>query len=494
MRTAAMGLNSAAGILGFILGPVIAAAVAAIPEFHVWKATINETTSPGWASIVLSLVAVPFLITFTDVRPNKVRSHAALAPQEDEEMKIKNKSAAGVGEERAEDQETGTFDEWDWKKDALRRMKERAEQRRLLTEEVDPDDLLGLNSFGLVDTTLIPSSLSSPPRHGFDDDDLISLQDPFVFKPTEGQVSTRRILTNPIPSGGSVRSIDSIRQLQQPGVPVVAVLVCLYLQFVFYTAFTVFETIGSPYTIHYYDWHIKENGYLFAGIGAACILAIVILQGFSFIASDRTILLGSQVVMLAGFAILVNYPFKEGVGLVRFLIGVFTASMGFSAACALLIALFSKLLENQEMGMMMGFLSTAGSAARIVGPLAAGYIMNYLGASLVFLLTTALLLTALVLNIIFYRRLYTPSITDTSAINSTVSHRSSSSSSASAIKDPYGPHKKPLNKEQEAQVEAIAERNRQKEAKRLRREEHEKNKRATLTEPQYSDNTSAHTL
>jgi len=71
--------------------------------------------------------------------------------------------------------------------------------------------------------------------------------------------------------------------------------------------------------------------------------------------------------MLAGFGVLINYPFDANVELPRFLIGVAFASTGFSAACALLIAIFSKILQDQEQGLMMGYLSTAGSAARMIG-------------------------------------------------------------------------------------------------------------------------------
>jgi len=130
--------------------------------------------------------------------------------------------------------------------------------------------------------------------------------------------------------------------------------------------------------------------------------------------------------MLAGFGVLINYPFDANVELPRFLIGVAFASTGFSAACALLIAIFSKILQDQEQGLMMGYLSTAGSAARMIGtlisffvfnihtyccmikgPIGASYILDYVGGSLVFLITVALLVTSFILTLVCWTKLHT---------------------------------------------------------------------------------------
>jgi len=348
-RTLVMGLNSAAGILGFVLGPAIAAALAFLPEFSVWEFKFDQVTSPGYASILLALFCMLFLPTFKDIKkkvpPVFVEAHPIL------------------------------YDEG--------------------VEDVDLEERFGTN----VDSTLLNDVVSA------------SLQDGAQL--TEGDMAHSTMTANPLPSA-SVGSLHSLRKLADPksGLPIMGILVCLYLQFIFYTAFTVFETIGTPYTQNVFGWSVTENGLLFAGIGGACILALALLQFFALFMRDRALLIGTELVMLAGFGILISYPFDSNVDLARFLVGVALASIGFSAACALLIAIFSKILADQEQGLMMGYLSTSGSAARMVGPIGASYILDYVGGSLVFLITAALLVTSLILTVVCYTKLITKGAAD----------------------------------------------------------------------------------
>lgn len=216
--------------------------------------------------------------------------------------------------------------------------------------------------------------------------------------------STRVAETNPL-AKASTKSIQSLKRLTEPGLPLIAVLLCLYNQFMFYTAFTVFETIGTPYTQNAYGWDVRKNGFLFAGIGGGCIVSLVILQVFAMFFSDRLLLLVCEILMTGGFAMLIEYPFSKDVELLRFLVGVITASVGFSSACAILMALFSKLLGDAEQGLMMGWLSATGSLARVIGPLFASYVLEYVGGSLVFLIVVVGLVSSLGFTIIFYMRL-----------------------------------------------------------------------------------------
>lgn len=228
-----------------------------------------------------------------------------------------------------------------------------------------------------------------------------------VYKSEKFLSTTAVAETNPL-AKASTKSLQSLKRLAEPGLPMIAVCLCLYNQFVFYTAFTVFETIGTPYTQHAYGWKVQKNGFLFAGIGGGCIVSLVLLQVFAMFLSDRWLLLICEVLMTGGFAILIEFPFSEDVELARFLGGVAAASVGFSSACAILMALFSKLLGDAEQGLMMGWLSATGSLARVIGPLFASYVLDYVGGSLVFLIVVALLVTSLIATILFFQRLKTP--------------------------------------------------------------------------------------
>eukprot|EP01088_Endostelium_zonatum_P011347 TRINITY_DN2547_c0_g3_i1.p1 TRINITY_DN2547_c0_g3~~TRINITY_DN2547_c0_g3_i1.p1 ORF type:complete len:537 (-),score=95.03 TRINITY_DN2547_c0_g3_i1:119-1729(-) len=176
----------------------------------------------------------------------------------------------------------------------------------------------------------------------------------------------------------------------------------LFLQFAFYCAFTVFETLGTLYAQHSYGWSTVDAGYLFSAIGADCVVALVILQIFVSVlrVPDMITLLISQVIMIAGFGVLVNYPFQDPVQIWRFLVGVFSASGAFSAACALLISVFSKVSDGLEQGFLMGLLSSSGSVARIVGPLAATFGNKFVGPGAVFAGVVGVLMASVVATVV----------------------------------------------------------------------------------------------
>jgi len=329
-RTTVMIANSAASILGFILGPAMATGLSALPAFELSVFKGNDLTYPGWASVLLALFCLIFVPTVKNIRPRK----------------------AGEGVFPAK---------------------------------------------GALD----PSSLS------------------------QAHIATE---TNPYvkPSDASVRSLKT---LAQPGLPIWTVIVVLYLQFAFYNAFTVFETIGTPYTQHAYGWSVTTNGFLFAGIGGGCIVSLVILQVGAMLFQDRTLLLVTEVLMAGGFGLLIQWPFDEYVELPRFLIGVGLASVGFSSACAVVISIFSKLLENVEQGVMMGWLSASGSLARVAGPLFSAYVLEYVGGGLVFLITTFMLVVALVLTLAFFPHLKTAHKGDTGAASATTAPKATPSGS-----------------------------------------------------------------
>jgi len=68
-RLTVMTLNSAASILGFILGPALATLLTLF-SFKIWKISFDELTNPGWASVILSLICLLFLPSFRDIPPD----------------------------------------------------------------------------------------------------------------------------------------------------------------------------------------------------------------------------------------------------------------------------------------------------------------------------------------------------------------------------------------------------------------------------------------
>jgi len=94
-------------------------------------------------------------------------------------------------------------------------------------------------------------------------------------------------------------------------------------------------------------------------------------------------------------------------------------SASYSTSVGLLISAYSKLLENLDQGMMMGWLSSSGSMARIVGPVVASYALQYGGTSgyLVFILMIGLTGMASLIVLASYKVIEPPQI-KTLSVNS----------------------------------------------------------------------------
>jgi len=393
-----MIINSAASILGFILGPALATALAYLPSLSLWKIDGNEVTYPGWASVALAFLCLVFIPTVKNIRARKSTTaqpteysvakeasliHPHLNPSEEEHLQALDPDFDSIHGQRS--QITYHIQE---------------EENGVQQGEIRMDSF---SVYSPADAHLLTPTAEGDPFYSAiysanGAKDITFLSQPNVAK---GATSMAR------PASGTIRSL---KKLSQPGLPVWTISVILYLQFAFYNAFTVFETIGTPYTENAYDWSVTTNGFLFAGIGGGCIISLVFLQLGTRFLGDHILLLITEILMVSGFALLINYPFNEYVELARFLVAVGCASVGFSSACALVISIFSKILENVEQGVMMGWLSASGSLARVAGPLFAAYLLQYVGGGLVFLITTAMLVLALILTVLFFSQLKTQHI------------------------------------------------------------------------------------
>jgi len=208
---------------------------------------------------------------------------------------------------------------------------------------------------------------------------------------------------------GSVKDISQILQMRKK-IPFIPVSVCLLSYFIYTCSFTVFETIGTPYTSYDFNWGVSQNSILYAALGFLCIISLVILQIFVKLFNDRILLIGTTTFMVAGFAVLFDYE-NHFVSLPRFCIAVGLVGAGYATAVAVLISIYSKVLEFLDQGMLMGWLSSSGSVARIIGPVFASNAFQYGGGRLVFGFMTGLTLLNLFVVMASYRVLAPKTVT-----------------------------------------------------------------------------------
>jgi len=190
----------------------------------------------------------------------------------------------------------------------------------------------------------------------------------------------------------SIRSFRSLSMVSKTKIPLAGVIICLFFVFAFTSAFTVFETIGPIYTNASYHFNDFDNSLVFLAISIVSILALVVLQGILYFYKDeRVLLLSFGLLITAGLVVMYDWN-NEHVSNIRFYVAITMIAIGFANGQALLLALFSKLLEEQEQGMMMGWLTSSGSIARMICPIASSYVYSASGmrANYLFLGSAAL--------------------------------------------------------------------------------------------------------
>jgi len=168
------------------------------------------------------------------------------------------------------------------------------------------------------------------------------------------------------------------------------IVVCLFFVFVFTTAFTIFETTCPLYTTRYYNFTDWDNSLLFLVLSMGCLGALALLQIFLYFIPDERILLTIfGILCTIGMTILFDWN-NGAVPIWRFYLGIGFVSFGYADGQAVLVALFSKILEEQEQGIMMGWFSSAGAISRMSVPIAAAYIFNSFSENYIFLSVAAL--------------------------------------------------------------------------------------------------------
>ena len=144
----------------------------------------------------------------------------------------------------------------------------------------------------------------------------------------------------------------------------------VFLFFLVTIAFVHLEVVFAFYVKDTFDFNARQAGYLFAFIG----VIMVIIQGgvigrLSKRLGESKLLIIGPLVMAVGLMLTTTFA---GLGLGFFMIALTLVSVGNAITSPSLTSITSKLAKRGEVGAAMGIYQSAGSLARIVGPLTAG--------------------------------------------------------------------------------------------------------------------------
>jgi predicted MFS family arabinose efflux permease len=146
--------------------------------------------------------------------------------------------------------------------------------------------------------------------------------------------------------------------------------------FLLVTAFSFMTTAFAYYTMVKFGYGADGTGYLLAYVGvlAAVMQGLVFGKLASKFGESKLIIAGSLLLVLSLF--LVPFVSAANGGLFALLLGIAGFAVGNSIASPGMTSLASKTADEAQQGKSLGILQSAASLARVIGPLACGFLLN----------------------------------------------------------------------------------------------------------------------
>ncbi|XP_052036549.1 major facilitator superfamily domain-containing protein 8 [Apodemus sylvaticus] len=249
-------------------------------------------------------------------------------------------------------------------------------------------------------------------------------------------------------------------QIPEGSIDQVAVVATNIVFFVVLFIFAVYETILTPLTMDMYAWTQEQavlyNGIILVAFGIEAVLVFMAVKLLSKKTGERAILLGGFVAVWVGFFILLPWgnqlpkiqwedlhnsstpnttfgeiiidlwnspredhseqptgcPIEQAwclytpvIHLAQFLTAAVLVGLGYPACNVMSYTLYSKVLGPKPQGIYMGWLTTSGSAARILGPVFISHVYTYLGPRWAVSLVCGIIVLTILLIGAVYKRL-----------------------------------------------------------------------------------------
>lgn len=242
----------------------------------------------------------------------------------------------------------------------------------------------------------------------------------------------------------SMESEESVDQI--------AVLTSNVLFFIVMFIFAIFETIATPLTMDMFAWTRKEavlyNGIIICCIGFESILVFLVVKLASQRFGDRPVLFAGLIIIFYGFFILLPWgntypkikwadvtnntlvsqkaiasltnstveptgcPFEQtwcqhipAIHIAQYITSDLLIGVGYPTCNVMSYTLYSKILGPKPQGVYMGWLTAAGSGARTLGPIFVSNVYTLFGPRWAFGLICGMVVGAILLLSIFYKRL-----------------------------------------------------------------------------------------
>jgi len=146
----------------------------------------------------------------------------------------------------------------------------------------------------------------------------------------------------------------------------------------------VYETLGVSFVEHELDWNNVRAGVVFAAGGVGGVMSLLSFKWFVETFGDLKLIVYGLVGMTLSLILMVDWgiPMQEW----RLILAVFFMySTGYPISHTAELGMYSKIVAKGPQGRIQGWFGSAGSSGRIVYPIMAGILTEYVNSSAIFI-------------------------------------------------------------------------------------------------------------
>jgi len=162
-----------------------------------------------------------------------------------------------------------------------------------------------------------------------------------------------------------------------------------------------FETIGVAFAETHFGLSAAKAGAIVATCGSVGVVSLLCLGHLAKRFTDVQMIMGGMVFMVLGVLSIVGIEEEGESPTWRYVFAIFLIySIGYPIGHTAVVGIFSKLLGRGPQGAMLGWFSSAGSLSRMVFPITSGYVADMADMSIVFMILSGVLGSAVLFTFI----------------------------------------------------------------------------------------------
>ena len=158
--------------------------------------------------------------------------------------------------------------------------------------------------------------------------------------------------------------------------------------------------MGAQINLSILHGSIEQTGFIVSLSGAIGVIILINFKKLLKYLNDYDLMIIGMILMMVSCCFLGITTTSKFWLDVQFLFSIIIIySIAYPVGHTAVLGMFSKIISDGPQGEMLGWFASAGSFARIIFPITAGFISNFYGDNLIFIIITLILLISIIVTI-----------------------------------------------------------------------------------------------